>query len=73
MTAHITSTIQAKLDEELPGWTVAHYAMVVGVKRLDGTSVESAVALFAPDGQHPYITDGLLMHAERICERKAAE
>ena len=73
MSPHITGTIQAKLDEELPGYTVAHYALVVGVERLNGADVESAVVLFAPDGQHPYITDGLLMHAERICERKAAE
>ena len=73
----ITASIQAKLDRELPGWTVANYAVVVGIERLstDGEEirVDTNVALYAPDGQHPYVTDGLLLHADRICERKASE
>lgn len=60
--------LQRLLDLEKEGWSVAHYATMVGIDRVsdDGT-VETATFVHAPDGQADYMTGGLLIDgAKRV-------
>ena len=60
--------LQRILDKEHDGWSVAHYAIMVGIDRVcsDG-KVESATFIHTPEEQADYMTAGLLVDgAKRV-------
>jgi hypothetical protein len=67
----LDAALQARLDEEAEGWRLAHYVAVVGIERMssDG-SVETDVARYTADGQAEYVTEGLLLNADRDTSRE---
>jgi hypothetical protein len=57
----IRDELQRILDEWGDGWSVSHYAVIVGIERMTGDSVESTAYVHAPDSQARYVTSGLLL------------
>jgi hypothetical protein len=58
----IREELQKILDDEGDGWSVSHYAVLVGIERMAGEGVlESCVYIHEPDGQPVYVTSGLLL------------
>lgn len=64
MKDEILAGIEASTEN---GWCVTHYACVAGVQRIcsDGT-VETGVVFFTAQDQPSYVTEGLLLTADRI-------
>jgi hypothetical protein len=69
MAEPILAGLQTAIDRDVngAGWTVAHYAAVVGLQRLtaDG-QIETTIALYYADGQADYTTEGLLVQGDRL-------
>ena len=64
--AGIVAAVQAALDGCGDGWTLSHLVVVVGLERVSSAGVESTAWIFTPDSQPDYVTDGLLLAAERM-------
>ena len=57
----IRLALQRILDAEGDGWSVTHYAVVVGIERMtDHGEVESTAYVHSPDDQPAYVTSGLV-------------
>lgn len=70
--ADLRAAIQAWLDSHGDGWSVGHCVVVMGLERTtDEGGVESVAWLWAPPEQPEWMTDGLLIAAERM--RDAAD
>ena len=62
---HLRIALQYLLDCEGDGWQLAHYAVALGLERMDQTGVVSSTTwVAAPADQPDYVTDGLLSAAE---------
>lgn len=61
-------------SEHAAGYLVVHYAVVVGLTRVndDGTT-ETGVTVMTPAGQPRYITDGLIWSAPAVLDAYAAD
>lgn len=61
----LRSALQYLLDCEGDGWQLSHYAIALGLERMDSTGiVSSTVWVTSPADQPDYVTDGLLKAAE---------
>jgi hypothetical protein len=62
---NLRRALQYLLDCEGEGWQLCHYAVALGLERMDSTGVvETTVWVTSPMDQADYITDGLLAAAE---------
>lgn len=69
---HLRTALQYLLDCEGDGWQLNHYAIVLGLERMDSDGrVASTVWVTSPLDQADYVTDGLLSAAEDM--RSAAD
>ena len=66
LTAGAAGEHPAALDGCGDGWTLSHLVVVVGLERVTADGVESTAWIFTPDSQPDYVTDGLLLAAERM-------
>lgn len=62
----LRAAIQAWLDSQGDGWTLAQCVIVMGLERVTDDGVESTPWLWAPPDQPEWITDGLLIAAEQL-------
>lgn len=63
----ITAALQDAIDHNAAGWRVSHYVAVVGLDRINSDGqVETSAAIYHPDGQADYITNGLLLKADHL-------
>lgn len=56
----IQKALQDICNNEGEGWTVAHYAVAVGLERMGEEGVESLTYVHCPNEQPEYVTKGLL-------------
>lgn len=67
MTDHNMRRIQSAINIDQPGCTVAGYAVISGLQRLDEAhGIESAVEFYTPDGQPDYTTKGAPIQGDRL-------
>lgn len=70
--ANLRAALQYVLDCEGDGWMLNHYAVVMGLQKMDAVGKLSNTAwVIAPMDQADYVTDGLISCAEEM--RAAAE
>ncbi len=73
---HLKIALQYLLDCEGDGWQLNHYAIALGLNRLDSDgNVASTVWVTSPVDQPDYVTDGLITAAEdmRACASVAED
>ncbi len=62
----INAAAEASPEIEGDGWMVVHYVTVAALQRLTGSGVESATVLLAAADQPDYVSEGLLLAADRL-------
>jgi hypothetical protein len=67
----ILEAVQKVIDRDRTGWRVSHYVCVIGLDLINSDGqIETSAALYHPDGQADYVTDGLLGKADELfCTR----
>lgn len=61
----LRASLQYLLDCEGDGYQLAHYAVVMGLQKMDSSGVVSNTTWMAvPQDQPDYVTDGLVQAAE---------
>jgi hypothetical protein len=60
------AALQSVIDAMAEGWTVGHYAVVIGLEQFDGERVQSTVWTVTPVDQAEWMTKGLLDTATEI-------
>ena len=69
MSDHILHGLQEAVNDDAAGmgWTIANYAAVVGLQRINAEGqIETTVGLYYQDGQPDYTTEGLLIQGDRL-------